>query len=191
MYNILFIKNKKKKLIGKKVFLRYPETKDWKEWAELRQKSRKFLQPWEPHWPKNYLTKDFFEQLVNQTHISIKNKTSYIYFIFHRVSKTLVGGINLTNMKNKLYKSITIGYWMGINFAGKGYMQDSIKNVCSFCFDDLKVNRIEAACLPKNIASKMVLIKSGFVIEGYAKKYLEINGKFEDHILLAKLKGDF
>ena len=37
----------------------------------------------------------------------------------------------------------------------------------------------------------MVLIKSGFVIEGYAKKYLEINGKFEDHILLAKLKGDF
>jgi len=102
-----------------------------------------------------------------------------------------VGGINLTNMKNKLYKSITIGYWMGINFAGKGYMQDSIKNVCSFCFDDLKVNRIEAACLPKNIASKMVLIKSGFVIEGYAKKYLEINGKFEDHILLAKLKGDF
>ena len=68
-----------------------------------------------------------------------------------------------TNMKNKLYKSITIGYWMGINFAGNGYMQDSIKNVCSFCFDDLKVNRIEAACLPKNIASKMVLIKSGFV----------------------------
>ena len=188
MYNILFIKNKKKKLIGKKVSLRYPETKDWKEWVELRQKSRKFLQPWEPRWPKNYLTKDFFEQLVNHTHISIKNKTSYTFFIFHKKSKTFMGGINLTNIKNELYKSITIGYWMGINFTGKGYMQDSIKNICEFCFNNLSLNRIEAACLPKNIASKKVLIKSGFVIEGYAKKYLEINGKFEDHILFAKLK---
>ena len=153
MYNILFIKNKKKKLIGKKVFLRYPETKDWKEWAELRQKSRKFLQPWEPHWPKNYLTKDFFEQLFNHTHISIKNKTSYTFFIFHKKSKTFMGGINLTNIKNELYKSITIGYWMGINFTGKGYMQDSIKNICEFCFNNLSLNRIEAACLPKNICS--------------------------------------
>ena len=99
-----------------------------------------------------------------------------------------MGGINLTNIKNELYKSITIGYWMGINFTGKGYMQDSIKNICEFCFNNLSLNRIEAACLPKNIVSKRVLTKSGFVIEGYAKKYLEINGKFEDHILFAKLK---
>ena len=98
-----------------------------------------------------------------------------------------MGGINLTNIKNELYKSITIGYWMGINFTGKGYMQDSIKNICEFCFNNLSLNRIEAACLPKIIVSKRVLTKSGFVIEGYAKKYLEINGKFEDHILFAKL----
>ena len=190
MYKIFFVK-KKKEVIGKKVFLRYPEKGDWKEWAELRQKSRLFLQPWEPIWPKNYLTKDFFERFINQTHNSIKNKTSYTFFIFHKKSKTFMGGINLTNIKNELYKSIAIGYWMGINFTGKGYMQDSIKNICEFCFNNLSLNRIEAACLPKNIVSKRVLTKSGFVIEGYAKKYLEINGKFEDHILFAKLKKKF
>ena len=99
-----------------------------------------------------------------------------------------MGGINLTNLKEDSYKSITLGYWMGIDFAGKGYMKDSINSISDFCFNSLKLNRIEAACLPNNTVSKIVLIKSGFIIEGYAKKYLKINGKLQDHILFAKLK---
>ena len=188
MYNIFSIKKRKVELIGKKVFLRFPEMKDWSEWAELRQKSRNFLQPWEPKWPKSYLTRDFFKQFVDNTYSPLRNKTSYTFFIFHHKSNLLMGGINLTNLKEDSYKSITLGYWMGIDFAGKGYMKDSINSISDFCFNSLKLNRIEAACLPNNTVSKIVLIKSGFIIEGYAKKYLKINGKLQDHILFAKLK---
>ena len=188
MYNIFSIKRKKIELIGKKVFLRFPKMKDWSEWAELRQKSRKFLQPWEPSWPKNYLTKNFFRQFVDDTYLLVKNKTSYTFFIFHNKSNLLMGGINLTNLKEDNYKSITLGYWMGIDYAGKGYMKDSINSISDFCFNSLKLNRIEAACLSNNTASKLVLIKSGFIVEGYAKKYLKINGKLQDHILFAKIK---
>ena len=188
MYNIFSIKKRKVELIGKKVFLRFPEMKDWSEWAELRQKSRNFLQAWEPKWPKSYLTRDFFKQFVDNTYLSLTNKTSYTFFIFHHKSNLLMGGINLTNLKEDSYKSITLGYWMGIDFAGKGYMKDSINSISDFCFNSLKLNRIEAACLPNNTVSKIVLIKSGFIIEGYAKKYLKINGKLQDHILFAKLK---
>ena len=162
--------------------------KDWSEWAELRQKSRKFLQPWEPSWPKNYLTRNFFRQFVDDTYLLMKNKTSYTFFIFHHESNLLMGGINLTNLKEDNYKSITLGYWMGIDFAGKGYMKDSINSISDFCFNSLKLNRIEAACLPNNTASKLVLMKSGFIVEGYAKKYLKINGKLQDHILFAQIK---
>ena len=99
-----------------------------------------------------------------------------------------MGGLSLTNFKTEEYKSITMGYWMGEEYAGKGYMKDSLKVISNYCFNDLKLNRIEAACLPKNLISKRVLLNSGFKKEGYAKKYLSINGKLEDHLLLAKIK---
>ena len=56
MYNI-FLTKKENDLFGKKVILRNPKKENWKEWGELRQKSRSFLQPWEPAWPANFLTK--------------------------------------------------------------------------------------------------------------------------------------
>ena len=99
-----------------------------------------------------------------------------------------MGGISLTNFKSEGYKSIAIGYWMGGEYANKGYMRDSLKIICDYCFIDLGLNRIEAACLPKNLSSKKVLLNVGFKMEGYAKKYLNINGKLEDHLLLTKIK---
>lgn len=189
MYNIFLVK-KEKDLIGEKVVLRKPKKEDWGVWAELRQGSRNFLQPWEPTWPNNFLSKKSFYHFINEVDLSIKNKTAYNFFIFHKKLSNLMGGISLTNIKKGAYKSITIGYWMGEEYAGKGFMKDSIKVVCDLCFTDLNLNRIEAACLPKNLASKKVLLSSGFKIEGYAKKYLKINGKLEDHLLFAKLNKD-
>ena len=63
MYNIFLIK-KEKELIGKDVVLKKPKRENWKEWAELRQRSREFLQPWEPKWPNNFLTKDSFISFI-------------------------------------------------------------------------------------------------------------------------------
>ena len=187
MYNIFLLK-KEKKLIGEKVLLRKPKIDNWKEWAELRQRSRNFLQPWEPKWPDNFLTRESFTSFVNISNISLKKKDNYNYFIFNKQTNSLMGGISLTNYKSEAYKSITIGYWMGKEYAGKGYMRDALNLICEYCFNDLNLNRIEAACLPKNLVSKKVLLNVGFKVEGYAKKYLNINGKLEDHLLLAKIK---
>ncbi len=187
MYNIFLVK-KEKELIGKKVVLKKPEKENWKEWAELRQRSRNFLQPWEPEWPSNFLTKESFGNFIDMINNSLKKKIGYNFFIFKKQTNDLMGGISLTNFKAEAYKSITMGYWMGEEYAGKGYMKDSLKLICNYCFNDLELNRIEAACLPKNLISKRVLLSVGFRKEGYAKKYLSINGKLEDHLLLAKTK---
>ena len=187
MYNI-FLTKKENDLFGKKVILRNPKKEKWKEWAELRQGSRSFLQPWEPIWPTNFLTKESYIKFINMIETALKKKTGYNFFIFHKKTNNLMGGISLTNFKSEGYKSITIGYWMGKEYAGKGYMRDSLKIISNYCFIDLGLNRIEAACLPKNLSSKKVLLNVGFKIEGYAKKYLVINGKLEDHLLLAKIK---
>ena len=187
MYNIFSFK-KDKLIYGKKVILKEPIKENWKEWAELRQSSREFLQPWVPKWPNNFLSRNTFYSFINMVEIASRNKSGHNFFIFDKKNDVLMGGISLTNLKLEGYKSITLGYWMGKKFAGKGFMQESLKLICDFCFTKLQLNRIEAACLPKNLISKRVLIRTGFKVEGYAKKYLTINGKLEDHILLAKVK---
>jgi ribosomal-protein-alanine N-acetyltransferase len=55
----------------------------------------------------------------------------------------------------------------------------------------LRLNRIEAATLEENIASKNLLKKIGFKKEGVLRKYLKINGTWRDHILYGLLENDF
>ena len=88
-------------------------------------------------------------------------------------------------------RSSVLGFWMGEPHANKGYMQKVVPTVLDFAFDDLKLRRVEAACLPRNERSKHLLQKCGFQKEGYAKAYLEINGVAEDHVLFAIVKDDY
>ncbi|HTB37412.1 MAG TPA: GNAT family protein, partial [Reyranella sp.] len=83
------------------------------------------------------------------------------------------------------------GYWMGQPYAGQGLMTDALRGVLPFVFDDLRLHRLEAACLPHNEPSKGVLAKVGFHEEGLARQYLRINGQWADHLLFALLRADY
>ena len=60
-----------------------------------------------------------------------------------------------------------------------------------FAFRTLGLHRVEAACLPSNAASRGLLAKTGFREEGYARKYLCIDGKWQDHILFGILAHEW
>jgi ribosomal-protein-alanine N-acetyltransferase len=72
---------------------------------------------------------------------------------------------------------------MGQDFAGKGYMTEAVRLVVAYAFDSLLLHRVHAAFLPHNMASRRVLEKNGFKEEGYAENYLQIDGKWADHVL--------
>ena len=59
--------------------------------------------------------------------------------------------------------------------------------VMDYVFHILRLNRLNAACLPDNDRSIKMLLRHGFEEEGYAKNYLQINGIFQDHRLFGKL----
>ena len=80
---------------------------------------------------------------------------------------------------------------MGQPYAGQGLMTDALRGVLPFVFDDLRLHRLEAACLPHNEPSKAVLAKVGFHEEGLARQYLRINGQWADHLLFALLRADY
>lgn len=178
-----------KQLIGPRVLLRMADCEDWKAWRVLREMSRGYLVPWEPEWPADALSYSYFCSLLRRQWREWRNGTAYAFTIFYHGGPrpVLVGGVTLGDIIYAAGQKGTIGYWMGKPYAGNGLMTEAVGLVCDFAFNTLHLKRIEASCLPHNEASKAVLRRMGFEEEGYAKSYLQINGKREDHVLWGKI----
>ncbi len=170
--------------------LRPPVLSDFEGWAQLRDESRDFLIPWEPKWADNHLTRRGFMTRVTWAKNSIKSGSAIPLFLIRRTDNVLVGSITLDNIRRGPAQSGTIGYWVGEPYARQGYMREAIMAVVHHAFTHLGLSRIEAACLPENDASRGVLEKSGFKYEGVAQSYLEINGRWRNHVLYAALRMD-
>jgi ribosomal-protein-alanine N-acetyltransferase len=145
-----------------RVVLRPARASDWTEWAALREASRNFLTPWESTWPEDALTRGAFLRRVRQ-YSAERGKGAGYYFLIRRAADAkLLGGINLTNVRRGITQSGTLGYWTGAPFVRQGYMTEAMHAVLSFAFEELRLNRVEAACLPENVASRALLARFGF-----------------------------
>lgn len=177
-------------IVGNGVALRVPQPSDHAEWAALRQASRDFLTPWEPTWPVDDLTRGAFRRRLKRYADDQRSDLAYAFLVFRSEDNALVGGLTLANIRRGVAQAGSIGYWTGAPFAGKGYMTAAVRTLIPYCFGTLRLHRLEAACIPANIASTRLLEKTGFVREGYARSYLCINGVWQDHLLYAQLLGD-
>lgn len=173
-----------------RLVLRPPRQADYEAWAALRAESRGFLTPWEPLWPPDDLTRNAFRRRLRRYQQEAKDDVAHTFFLFLRENATLVGGLTLANLRRGVTQTCSLGYWMGVRFAGRGLMTEAVRTVIGHVFDDLRLHRIEAACLPTNQASKRVLERCGFQFEGRARHYLKINGQWSDHLLYALLATD-
>jgi ribosomal-protein-alanine N-acetyltransferase len=177
------------RLIGDRVFLRPPERGDYEAWASLRAGSRDFLSPWEPSWPPDALSRANFRARVARYAEDWRTDQAYNFFIFAR-DETLIGGIGLSNIRRGVSETASLGYWVGEPFARQRYMTSALPLVVDFAFERLGLHRLEAACLPSNAPSRSLLARAGFQQEGYAREYLCIAGKWQDHLLFGVLRGD-
>jgi [ribosomal protein S5]-alanine N-acetyltransferase len=175
---------------GEGVYLRPPEIRDYEAWSDLRENSRTFLVPWEPTWPGDDLTRTAFRRRLRRHTQEIAEDQAYPFLIFRESDDVLVGGLTLGQIKRGVAQSATLGYWMGLPFAGKGLMSRSVRAMTGFAFTSLRLHRIEAACLPHNETSIKLLERNGFKREGLARAYLRINGLWQDHFLYALLETD-
>ncbi|WP_428674636.1 GNAT family N-acetyltransferase, partial [Roseibium sp.] len=87
-------------------------------------------------------------------------------------------------------QAVTLGYWMGEPFAGNGYMTEAVAVAVRYAFDELRLHRVEAACIPDNTRSIRLLEKAGFEREGLMRSYLKIDGRWCDHFLYARFADD-
>ena len=176
-----------RELEGENLVLRPPSMADFRSWRDQRLASRNFLVPWEPEWKDDEHLLSSFRLRLRRYQDLIDSDQAYPFFIFAGGGKDVLGGITLSNVKRGISQSATLGYWIGEAHANSGHMTRALARLLPFCFHDLALHRLEAACLPRNLPSIHLLQRAGFAREGYAKGYLKIAGHWEDHVLWAKL----
>lgn len=176
---------------GPSVYIRPGQPRDWRSWADIREQSREFLVPWEPTWPPDALTREAYVRRLRRQATEWRDDLSYTFLTFAQGTEQVVGGIGLTNVRRGVAQMGSMGYWVGQAYARRGYTSEAARLMLSFAFGQLGLHRIEAACLPTNMASRGVLEKVGFIREGYARAYLRIDGKWADHVLYAILRDDW
>tara|TARA_X000000950_G_C13814762_1_gene619270 strand:+ start:469 stop:1056 length:588 start_codon:yes stop_codon:yes gene_type:complete len=180
----------KKKFTGQRIFLRPPKRRDALKWQKLRMSSKNFLVPWEPSWDASSCSRRAFLRYFKNSNYLANMDRAYSFLIFKIDDNTLLGGINVGNVRRGVAQSASLGYWVGVNYARNGYMKEALQILIPTLFIDLRLNRLEAATLEDNTASRNLLKKIGFKKEGVLRKYLKINGTWRDHVLYGLLEND-
>jgi [ribosomal protein S5]-alanine N-acetyltransferase len=186
----MLMRRKRVRIETDRLTLRPPQHGDYREWAALRDESRDFLRPWEPTWSADHLTRRAFTNRVYWAQRSVASERAVPLFLFRRDDGALAGAITLDNIQRGPSQAATLGYWIGRKFARHGYMAEAIGGIVHYAFRTLDLSRIQAACLAENAASRGLLEKCGFKYEGVAQAYLQINGRWRNHVLYSNLRAD-
>lgn len=181
---------RKVRLETERLSLRLPTHSDHRAWASLREESRDFLTPWDPVWSPEALSRRAFTTRVYWASRAEAAGTAVPLFLIRRADSMLIGGVTLDNIRRGPAQAGTVGYWVGAPFARQGYMREALEALVHYAFAELDLSRLEAGCLPENRASRGVLEKTGFKYEGVAQSYLQINGRWRNHVLYANLRAD-
>lgn len=109
-------------------------------------------------------------------------------FLAITLNNKAIGGIGLTLGEDIERISAEVGYWLGENYWGKGITSSAIKGILEYGFNDLELERIFAKPLEHNTASRKVLEKNGFKLEGIMEKSVIKNGKIYNQAIYAVTK---
>jgi ribosomal-protein-alanine N-acetyltransferase len=159
---------------------------DYADWYEVRARCRDWLVPWEPRPVGSPTTPEDRASFVARCAARERERqmgTGYGFGIF--LEGRLAGEITLSSIQRGPFQNGFIGYWVDRALAGAGLAPEATVAVLRFAFEELSLHRIEVAIVPRNQASRRVVEKLELREEGVALRYLEIDGRWEDHVRYA------
>ena len=186
----MFGRKPKLQIETERLSLRLPMMSDYRAWAAVRAQSSEFLEPWEPLRAPDHASRKTFTNRVYWAQRSWTRKSAAALMLVRRSDQELIGAVTLDNIRRGPAQAGSVGDWIGEPYARHGYMSEAVSGLSHFAFTHLDICRLEAACLPENTPSRGVLEKCGFKYEGVAQSYLQINGRWRNHVLYANLRAD-
>jgi [ribosomal protein S5]-alanine N-acetyltransferase len=176
--------------LGKNIYIRQLEVSDAAVALELQIRNKEFFQAYSPMRIDGFYTVQGQTNVIEANIAQSQNNSKYTFGIFLNDTDELIGSVSLSEILRGPLQSCYIGYYLDQQQNGKGYMTEAVILAVDFAFKELELHRIEAGVMPHNIGSMKVLEKAGFHKEGIAVKSVKINGKWEDHQILAIVAAD-
>jgi ribosomal-protein-alanine N-acetyltransferase len=155
----------------------------------VRLRNRAFLAPWEPLRDERWFRLGTQEEHVRAA-LRERDEGRALPFAIE-VDGTLVGGVNLNVIVRGVFDNAYLGYWLDEAHGGRGIATEAVRQAVSHAFGPGGLHRVQAAVIPRNAASLRLLEKLGFRLEGYAERYLRINGVWEDHRIFAVTREEW
>lgn len=121
----------------------------------------------------------------------LSDPTARRMLVIRRHDGAVSGMINFSQIFRGPFRNAVMGYWLGEGFTGQGLMTDGVRQALSYAFGPLKLHRVEANVMPENEASLAVVRRVGFREEGFSLRYLQINGRWRDHVRFALTLEDW
>ncbi|OLQ57815.1 alanine acetyltransferase [Bacillus licheniformis] len=177
-------------LEGNTIYLRPLEVTDAEDNLRLQSENRDFFEQFSMIRADDYYSVEGQRKRIAEYQERMKKDTEYHFGIFTASDDTLIGTVSLFQIIRGALQTAFIGYFLDKAHNGKGLMTEAVRLVVDYAFHELKLHRIEAGVMPRNLGSMRVLEKAGFHKEGIARKNVKINGVWEDHQVLAILNPD-
>ncbi|MGP3964416.1 GNAT family N-acetyltransferase [Nonomuraea sp. 3N208] len=170
------------------VVLRLATEKDSEALHRAYVRNRDHLRPWEPRRPEEFFTRPGQRRRLEDV-LEQQAKGRAVPWVFAD-GEEIVGRMTLSNIVRGPWLSADLGYWTDARYTGRGLATRAVTEVCRMADQDIGLHRIAASTLLHNAASQSVLLKCGFEPYGDAPRYLEIDGKWQDHRLFQRILND-
>jgi len=148
-------------------------------------RNRAFFKEWNPTTSEDFFSLAYQEQRLSNELALTKDGWMVRLHFFKRADtryQTVIGDLALNNIIYGAFQSCHLGYKIDEHQLNQGLMTEAVRAAVEYAFGELRLHRIEANIMPRNQRSRRVVEKLGFQEEGLARKYLKINGVWEDHI---------
>ena len=161
------------------------------EWDRVRRENLSWLRPWEATLPPGARPGPAsYGALVRALGRQAKEGRLLPWLILlqpdgARRAPQLVGQLTVSGIVGGSAAWGQIGYWVDQRVAGRGIVPTAVALAVDYCFDVLRLHRIEIAIRPENTKSLRVVAKLGFRPEGLRPRYLHIDGDWRDHLVFA------
>lgn len=181
------------RLVTPRLVLRPPRTGDVTEIRRLLRANHEHLKPWTPSPAPGEDPASITEvsKTVLRQRREWKRGASFVFMVAPREDQNrFIAKVALNGVMRGAMWGAYLGYWIAADQQGKGLVTEAIRGVLEFAFGDAGLHRVQAAIMPRNARSLRVVEKLGFRREGYAERYLQIAGKWEDHVLFAMTREE-
>lgn len=171
-------------LTTERLVIRLAERKDRDTVLAYYRDNRDHLQPFNPKWPAEFLTKPFWDRQVDLNIEEFYADQSARMFVFLKNEPHVaIGNVSLGGIIRNAAQFCYLGYGIARDMQMRGIMSEAVEAVVQYGFDELNIHRIMANYVPTNERSGKLLRRLGFSVEGYARDYLYLDGVWKDHIM--------